>query len=262
MISLINGCITEQQERTWGRVYVQFEIDNKPYYVFKNWIKFEEHNYCGEGTVIDEPAFNWFSEEKRHCFTDFSLVINGEFDNLKLIHNDKYIAEYGTPSKILKQLLIEIKANCFEAVKNRRGWYDRLPNYEIKRSKISISSDYKTILLVDYDVILELQPMFKLVFIFYLKHPEGVRFSEMDLHKNELFSLYSKITRSTDKEKIESSIEKLISLSSNSLNEKISKVNHIIKSLLGDRIGELYCIKGVKSEKYSIPEHEVKFLID
>src|SRR5690554_8099523 len=102
--------VTTFQERTWGRVFVQYEKNNELFFAFKNWMKFEENTYFGKGKLEDERAYNWFLSENINIFKNSKDVLNGAADDLFLTPVE-YKEKYGTPSVILKRLLIEIRAN-------------------------------------------------------------------------------------------------------------------------------------------------------
>lgn len=251
--------ITEYQQATWGRVYVQYEKNNQLFFAFKNWIKFGEKTYKGIGTLEDEPAYNWFEPNKRHIYTQYEDVLNGCADQLYLTP-EKYRDEYGTPSKILKRLLIEIKANIGEPVENRRGWFLKEQNNEIILSSVSVNEKNK-IFLPEYDLEIKLEPMLKLVYLFFLKQDKGIKFIELPNYKNELLKLYQKLSTSSENTKIEKRIDELTDLSSNSLHEKISKVNKILKTELGETLANHYIIKGEATQPYKVnlPKDKITF---
>jgi hypothetical protein len=97
--------ITEMQEKTWGRVYVVYLEDNTEKYIFKNWLKFKEKTYKGEGNILNEPSFTWVNTSLQHFFPDYVEVLNGKADNLNLT-TPNFKSEYGTPSVIFQKLLI------------------------------------------------------------------------------------------------------------------------------------------------------------
>lgn len=242
--------ITEYQQATWGRVYVQYEKNGQLFFVFKNWIKFNEKTYKGIDSLEDEPAYNWFEPNKRHIFTNYKDVLNGCADHLYLTP-ERHKVEFGTPSIILKQLLIELKANIGEPVENRRGWFLKEQNNEIIISNIIVNEKNK-ILFPVYDTELKLEPMLKLVYLFFLKQNQGIKFIEIPDYKNELLKIYQKISTSSDNLKIQKRIDELTDLTSNSLHEKISKVNKKIKTELGDILSQYYMIKGEPTQPYKI----------
>ena len=242
--------VTTYQERTWGRVYVCFEKDERLFYAFKNFINFEEHNFLGGGELLDEPAFNWFSDEKRF---EFSLeeVLSGAADHLFLTP-DKYKQQYGTPSILLKRLLIDIRSNNLTPVEKRRGWFEHFHIPAIIESELHVTKEYKQLVLEDYSTEIELEPLMKTLYVFYLKHPEGVRRNDIRDHLEELEKIYTKITNKSDLEKVKKSIDSLVDISGKSFDEKISKIKKYLIELLGEKLAANYLISKTISEEYKI----------
>ncbi|MCU4177896.1 hypothetical protein [Carboxylicivirga sp. N1Y90] len=111
--------ITEFQQRTWGRVYINFVVDGIEGYASKEWQFFKERNFAGKGQFQEEPSYAWFNET---CIADADKVLDGQYDHLNLTP-DKYKTAYGTPSKILAKLITDVEDENIEDVDKRRGWY-------------------------------------------------------------------------------------------------------------------------------------------
>lgn len=121
-IEIIQIGITEAKESTWGRVFVDYKENGEYKFIFKNWIKFEEHNFKGPGSFGTEPAYTWF--DSRRITDEYMRVIEGEYDNLYLTPPNQR-ANYGTPSKILLHLLNDLDRGLVEEINNRRGWFNK-----------------------------------------------------------------------------------------------------------------------------------------
>jgi hypothetical protein len=238
------------QDKTWGRIYIQYEINGQLYFIFKNWLKFKEHTFKGCGDLRDEPSYNWFLEDRRHEYVDLEAVKSGAADHLFLTP-EKYRKEYGTPSKILKRLFIELMANLGEPIQSRRGWFK--PDFpEIKYSRLEITAE-KRILLPAYEVEIKLEPLHKTVYLFFLNHPEGVALNELEKHKEEILQIYKSIRPDGVKEKVNKSLESLTNTKlDNSMHEKISGIKRIFVSEIGEVLAGRYIIKGGKNEPYRI----------
>ena len=91
-------------------------------------------------------------------------------------------------------------------------------------------------------------PLPKTLFLFYLRHPEGVAFKFLSDHREELEQIYSKITNSSNPEKIQNSITSLVDPTSNSINENCSRVKEAFVCLMDKSIADCYLIKGPKGE--------------
>lgn len=242
--------VTTYQERTWGRVYVCFEKDERLFYAFKNFINFEEHNFLGGGELLDEPAFNWFSDEKRF---EFSLeeVLSGAADHLFLTP-DKYKQQFGTPSLLLKRLLVDIYSNNLTPVAKRRGWFEHFHIPSITLSELHITKEFKQLVLVDYHTQLVFEPLMKTLYVLFLKHPEGIRRNDIQDYYAELQYIYTQITNKSDLEKVKKSIDSLVDISGKSFDEKISKIKKYLIDLLGEKIAENYVISKSETEEYKI----------
>lgn len=97
-----------------------------------------------------------------------------------------------------------------------------------------------------------LNALCKTLYLFYLKHPEGVRLNELCEHRNELFDLYKKFTRTTDDERNNAAIDRLIDATSNSFSENKSIINRIINEKVGEEMGRFYRIEGERGEPFKI----------
>lgn len=251
ILEIISISITTSQEKTWGRVYVQYKINGTLFYSFRNWMNFEEKNYFGLGYLENEPSYTWFEEKNRFEFVRYEDVLKGNADDL-LLTPKEHKKKYGTPSEIAKSLLINIRANNLERVINRRGWYDRTHTEELIISPIQLNIRKKSIYFTVYETEILLEPIPFLVYWFYLEHSEGINRIDIPDYESELYAKYEKVTRSTNPEKIKKTIENLIALNSNSWDEQISKIKKVFISKLGERIASKYHIKGKKRDKYFI----------
>ena len=255
--------VTEMHEKTWGRVYIQYEQNGKQLFVFKNWLYFDEKTYKGIGNLdAAYEEFNneeigkhhsiylWFPPEKRHVFSNYKDVLNGVADHLYLT-TPNYKAQYGTPSIILKRLLIELRANLGEPFENRTGWYQRYQSPELVLSELTINEKNK-IHLPLYDIEIALAPLLKVVYFLFLNHPNGIIIKEREEYLKELQAIYGKLSTSSDVVKINESVKELVDLNSNSFHEKISKINKTFKDELGDKIAPYYQIMGSAGQPYKI----------
>ena len=92
----------------------------------------------------------------------------------------------------------------------------------------------------------------KMVYFFYLKHPEGVRVKEIDNHIDELMHLYMGITGRDDKDAIRASILNHVGAYSNSINVSMSRIRTAFKNAVDESIARFYWIEGNSGEPYSI----------
>ena len=251
--------ITCFQQSTWGRVYVCFEKDNQLFYAFKNFIRFVEHNFIGDGQIENEPSYTWVDEDKRYSFT-VEEVLSGLADKLYMTPERHQIA-YGTPSTLLKRLLIDIYSGNLTPVAHRRGWFEHFHIPVPQLSELHITKDFKQIVLNEYFTEIPLEPLMKTLYVFYLKHPEGIKRTDIMDHTEELQSIYSQITQKSDLDKVKQSIASLTDISGKSFDEKISKIKKQLIDLLGEKLAKSYYIAKSETEEYriSIPIAKIKF---
>ena len=115
---------------------------------------------------------------------------------------------------------------------------------QIQYSRLLISKKHR-IYLVDYnnkEVIMG--PLPKTVFLFFLKHDKEFMLSDLMCYKQELLSIYEKVSNRGDKEKMIKSIEALINPSSNSICEKFSVIKKAFLDILPYNIANSYFIDG------------------
>ena len=77
-----------------------------------------------------------------------------------------------------------------------------------------------------------------------LKHPEGLQFKELNQHKDELISIYSKVGNRIEMDQIKSSINDLVNVRSNSVNEKCSRIKEAFISKIDDSLAKHYYVNG------------------
>jgi hypothetical protein len=103
----------------------------------------------------------------------------------------------------------------------------------------------KNILFPDLgDLRVRLSPQEKALYLLFLNHPEGIKISELSLHKNELEGIYSTLYTGGDLEAIPLHVNALTNPSSNSASEKISRIRTKFIDALGERLAQHYIIQG------------------
>jgi len=89
---------------------------------------------------------------------------------------------------------------------------------------LRITRDFRILLPDRFDMEIRLRPLVKTVFLLFLRHPEGIRFTDLRDYRNELMDLYMGITRRGDREQVAESIDHLIDPRDNSIHEKASNL--------------------------------------
>ena len=124
-------------------------------------------------------------------------------------------------------------------------------NQNVKLSRLRITKHYK-IILIDYDKEIKMGPLPKTVFLFFLRHPEGVMFTHLQDYREELKMIYGHVCTSDDPQRMEESINRLIDPFDNSICEKCANVKKAFLVKVADNIAANYYVSGAQGEKKGI----------
>lgn len=120
------------------------------------------------------------------------------------------------------------------------------------KSPILIDRNYR-IFFPDFgNIEFKIPTLSKVIYIFFLKHPEGIVLKDIYLHKAELRNIYMRISSRSDEAEMEKSIDDLIDPLSGSLNQKISRIQHNLNLIMSTYLIEDYKIRGSKGFPYRI----------
>src|SRR3712207_585347 len=115
---------------------------------------------------------------------------------------------------------------------------------EVAKGRLSplvITSDYR-FQLPALNKEVELTPVHKAVYLFFLNHPEGIELKRLADHRQELLQLYYKTARLSDNEKIEESIDHLVNPLDNAINEKCSRIKKAFCDIMDEYAASYYVI--------------------
>ena len=120
-------------------------------------------------------------------------------------------------------------------------------------SRIEITADYK-VWLSDYKKEVKLTPLQKTLYIFYLRHPEGIPFKMLSAYYDELLAIYKVLSNREDLQKQQHSIRRLVDATDNAINEKCSRIKEAFLKVVDDFIAQNYylCLKKEKYEEEGI----------
>ena len=130
------------------------------------------------------------------------------------------------------------------------------PTQELSRLHIK----YGRITLPDYNNMeIKMPTLSKAIFFLYLRHPEGIHFSYLPDYRDELLHLYSLISGRDNPEEIRKSIDDVTDPTSNSINEKCSRIKQAFLREFDDSIARNYYITGERGEtkKILLPREKV-----
>lgn len=171
----------------------------------------------------------------------------------------------------IQQLLDEVreKVNTLRT----KGVSDAIISRYVRRndspSRLLITEDLR-IFLPDYqNMEVKLEPLNKAVFLFFLRHEEGLRFKELSDHVRELSAIYQSVRQKKNEiEKLMGSttptpknITELTNPLSNSINEKCTRIKEAFLLLMHEDLACNYYIDGPRSEqkRIKLPRHLVKW---
>lgn len=151
------------------------------------------------------------------------------------------------PDERTRAILSEI-----EALKARYGVtsaeLEALLGRNVKMSRLRITAR-KEVILEDYGrKEVRIDDLSKAVFLLFLRHPEGIRYKDLQDHREELGHIYMSITGRSELEDIRRSIDALVNPYSNSINEKVSRIKRAFRDVVDDRVARLYYIDGARGE--------------
>lgn len=91
---------------------------------------------------------------------------------------------------------------------------------------------------------INLPPLERSLYLLFLRHPEGLLLSDLRDHRATLLALYHEINLNGDRCVMETSIDSLVNMLSNSASEKISRIKSIFRNAIGETLAENYIIRG------------------
>jgi|GEM_PF-837912 len=119
-------------------------------------------------------------------------------------------------------------------------------------SRLIIESDFR-IILSDYNNLeIELTPLPKTVFLFFILHPEGVMLKHLCDHREELLKIYKLLSYRETWDEVVRSIDELVDPTKNSINEKCSRIKEAFMKNFEERLAQYYYITGARGVEKGI----------
>lgn len=213
---------------------------------------------------LSRPTRNGFSFEAYHL--DLSRLTDEE----SMLHQFKHVAEiYSRRNSIRYQEVSEdpeivdllygmeriaralkmkgVKPDVFEEMMQ-----------SLEKPSTMIISGRGDISLPDFgNVKIKLNPVEKTLYIFMLKHPEGVLPDALVGFRRELLNIYRRHTIFDNEEAIEMSLDSLLSEDKTVLYSNVSRIKNKFSEKLGSRIASKYVIArdGNGAYKIAVPQH-------
>jgi len=201
-----------------------------------------------ESTVPEYDAEEHFPEEAKLISEEVGLQIRLLFENG---HNKAILEIYNT-------LITHTKIHRPELITK--------VNKLITGSEISLSrlviDEQSRIWLPDYNNLeIEMTPLAKTLYFFFLKHPQGLMFHDLVEHKKELLSLYGRLSNSSNTNEIKKRIDDLVDMRSNSININCSRIKEAFVRKIENSIAKNYYITGNRRELKKVTlDNKLKYL--
>lgn len=97
------------------------------------------------------------------------------------------------------------------------------------------------------------------LYVFYLRHEEGVEFKFLSEFTEELFSLYRLASNRLDDSRLRTTVDSLVNPTENKINECVSRIKTAFLSVMDEYAARNYCLQ-MRSKEFrrEIPEEEGK----
>jgi hypothetical protein len=123
---------------------------------------------------------------------------------------------------------------------------------DVRPVPIIVNENQQIILPKLNNLEIQLYPLLKTLYIFYLKHTDGVRLNELNDFRAELLAIYKRLSPHSNIQSIERRIDDLVNPIGSSFSQKKSRLNRIITDLLGEPLARFYRIEGKRGEPFKI----------
>ena len=207
------------------------------------------------------PDIRSFKEEREECQKVDKVKKDSPSRFNSLLNKGKKAVRSVIPEPKPIEPDLDLKTKAFleelEALKRKYGItieeFEAVLSFNVKLSHLRITR-HRAIILDDFDhQEVKMDTLTKAVFLLFLKHPEGIRYKDLCDHRRELESIYLSISGRSNLESMRKSISDLTdSVTSNSINEKVSKAKKAFRDVVDERIAKFYYIDGKQGAAKSI----------
>lgn len=122
----------------------------------------------------------------------------------------------------------------------------RLEAARAQLSRLLITSDYR-FLLPDYgNKEVEMSPIHKALYLLFLNHPDGIESKHLSDHRDELLSIYMRVSSWLDIDKVYDVVDRLVDPLDNAFNEKCSRIKAAFAAIMDEYYAAYYAISGHK----------------
>lgn len=211
----------------------------------------------------DESDLSERPEKAAEFLMEYSNAV-GPDEVLPLADNELEIGTSSRESQLTKKIqkqIDELKMNGFdqlllqlvlESFGKERLQQLLLPT-PAAISPLTISRHFKIMLPSFAGQELKLTALPKTVFLFFLRHPEGILFKHLPDYRQELLELYQQVYPSGEPRKMERSIEDLTNPYGNSIHEKCSRIKGTLVKMMTPALAQHYYVRSGKGALKYIP---------
>ena len=116
-------------------------------------------------------------------------------------------------------------------------------------SRLEVRGHTQLIFLPDLgDLEVRLNPKERSLYLLYLNHPEGIPIVSLSDYREELLSLYRRLSTKSDPDNIDDAISRLINPLENNVNEVISRIRRKFLDTVGKPLADYYTIAGDRGD--------------
>lgn len=126
---------------------------------------------------------------------------------------------------------------------------DIILGYRVRLSRLIITTSNRLFLPdLEGNPEVKLDDLTKALYFFYLRHPAGAAFKELQDYEDEIYRIYMGITGRDDLDGIRRSVSALVAPYSDGRNSCVSRIKKAFRDIVGDRIAQYYYIDGRYAE--------------
>ncbi len=118
--------------------------------------------------------------------------------------------------------------------------------------QLIVTKDYKVVLTGEKDVVIEMEPLVKAVYLLFLSHPEGIVLKYLPDYRKELTTIYLLLRPYGLTDRVKKSIVDVTTPTQNSINEKCARIRKLFSSVLPQSVARYYAISGKRGEAKKI----------
>lgn len=194
-----------------------------------------------------KQLFSSFHKTSRGCMMDFCE--RKEEITLKMRTADicsdcqKHIQKAGVPFQYIRYTL-----DIMEAIRKQLLYKERFGMLK-QSASLFVKGHLKHLFIPELGMLkIDLTPLERSVYLLFLNHPEGIKLSEISNHRTELSTLVHRLSKSDNKAVIESGVESLCIINSNSLSEKLARIRSKFEKLIGAEMAAHFIVSGPNGE--------------